>query len=131
MASQKTTAAKLGEILDKILDAYAEEIQDDMAEVTDEVAKAGAKTLRSVSKVTFGGTGRYAKGWTVETTGKKHKQLVSSATIYNTMPGLPHLLEHGFGLRDGGRWKGRAHIAPVEKQITEAYTQAVEGALRR
>lgn len=131
MASQKTPAARLAEMIGAVLDEYAEGVQDDLAGVTNKIAKAGAKALRAASRTTFGGSGEYAKGWTVETGTTKHRQIVAEATIYNKIPGLPHLLEYGHANWNGGRTPGHPHIAPVEKQIVESYENAVRGVLSK
>lgn len=104
-----------------ILREYQEEEMITLDEAVKGVAKAGAKQLRAKSKQTFGGTGRYAKGWTSTTeTGRRSAQ----GYIYNKdLPGLPHLLEYGHANRGGGRTPGREHIAPVEEQIVKRFEE--------
>lgn len=123
----KTPADKLEDAIRGILEEYAGDIQKNVDEAAVRVGKAGAAALRASSRQSFGGTGKYAKGWkaTVEAarTGTK-------VTLHNTVPGLPHLLEHGHAKRGGGRVKGIEHIAPVEKEITENFEKAVKEAIR-
>jgi hypothetical protein len=73
---------------------------------------------------------KYASGWTVTPVKYPH---YTSVVIHNTMPGLPHLLEHGHALVRGGRKvgtvDGREHIAPVEEQLVEQYEREVLSAL--
>lgn len=126
----KVTAANLDEVIGEILTEYAEDIQMDLVEVTNKVAQAGAKALRSASRSTFGGSGKYASGWAVEKA-KGGRQIVAEATIYNKLPGLPHLLENGHAKRGGGRVAGKTHIAPIEEQLIEDYVRAVEEAAQR
>lgn len=121
--ARKTPLDKFSDEIAAILDGYSEEVYGSLEEAVKEVTKAGAKALRAESKRTFGGTGRYAKGWTstVET-GKRSAQ----GTIYNKdLPGLPHLLEYGHLNRDGTRTPGRVHIATIEQQIAREFEEEV------
>lgn len=110
---------KFASAIQDILQDYLEEEMITVDEAVKKVAKAGAKQLRAKSKQTFGGTGKYAKGWTSTTeTGRRSAQ----GYIYNKdLPGLPHLLENGHANRGGGRTPGREHIAVIEQQIIEQF----------
>lgn len=126
--AKKTALEGLQSAIEKTLDEYADWCGDMVAYVTDEIAADGVKALRNISKETFpNGTGEYAKSWTLEKGAKKHRQIKYSTTIYSTMPGLPHLLEHGHAKRGGGRVAGRPHIATVENELMNAYEKAVKG----
>jgi len=118
---------RLAAEVEKILQDYGEDVQQNLNEITSAMAKKGAQTLRSQSRGTFGGTGKYAKGWTSKTeTGRMSAQ----GTIYNgSVPGLPHLLEHGHANRGGGRTPGREHIKPVEEALIKEYEQKVKSKL--
>jgi len=128
MAAQiRTPIERLDTAINKILTDYADEVAQNVDEVTVKVAQAGATALRASSRQTFGGTGRYAKGWT--TTVQRDRAGVT-AVIHNAeTPGLPHLLEHGHANRDGGRTPGRAHIAPVEDAVVNAFQEEVASKL--
>lgn len=117
----KVKPDKLSGAIGDILRDYLEEETITLDEAVKSVAKAGAKQLRSKGKQVFGGTGRYAKGWTSTTeTGRRSTQ----GYIYNKdLPGLPHLLEYGHANRGGGRTPGREHIAPVEEQIVKQFEE--------
>lgn len=115
---------KLASEINSILAEYGADIDKEMDGAVKRVAKAGAAALRRVAKQLFGGSGRYAKGWTstVETGGHS-----AQGVIYNKdVPGLPHLLEHGHLNRDGSRTPGKPHIAPVEDEIAQLFTETVE-----
>lgn len=101
--------------LNKILQEYGDEVVENMTDVIKDAAKTGAKKLKADAQNTFGGSGRYAKGWTSQVeTGR----LSAQGVIYNKdLPGLPHLLEHGHAKRGGGRVEGTVHIAPIEDEI--------------
>lgn len=117
----------LNRALNRLLTQYGDETAEQMAEIVPKAARKAAKTLRETSKLTFDGSGRYAKGWTART---EKGRLRTTATVYNKdLPGLAHLLEHGHANRGGGRTPGWAHIAPVEEAIVEAFRKEVEGSL--
>lgn len=116
MASRKVTIDTFPAEIQKILQKYGEDVEKNTSLVIDETAQKGAQLLRSMSPVNPKGkqSGAYAKGWRVEKTGGG---LVTTASIYNTHPGLTHLLENGHALRQGGRSPAISHIAPVEEII--------------
>lgn len=125
--AKKIPVDRLAAEIEKILTEYGDEVQENVDEATQRVAKAGAKAVRANANSTFDGTGKYAKGWKSKfETGR----LSSQGIIYNgDLPGLPHLLEHGHANRNGGRTPGRPHIGPVEKQIIEDFEKAVKAAI--
>ena len=111
--------------IEKILENYGENVQQNINEVVGEITKKGAKTLNQQSGQTFDGK-KYRKSWTTQVeTGRTSAQ----GTIYSKIPGLPHLLEHGHALRGGDRTTGRAHIAPVEEALVREFEQKVKSKL--
>lgn len=124
---RKITPDRLGEEIQKILDNYVGEVDDNIDIIKKKVAQKGVTALRNESRADFGGSGNYAKGWTVTMVQYPH---YTSAVIHNKLAGLPHLLEHGHALVRGGRVygsvKGVEHIGPVEdKLIEEFYNEVV------
>lgn len=118
------TADNLSSEIAKIMDKYAVEVNGHVKEAVSAATKAGVKAVKSGAEANFGGSGRYAEGWTsrVET-----DRLSATGTIYNgKLPGLPHLLERGHAKRGGGRVPGRAHIAPVEQILESAFMRSIE-----
>lgn len=131
MASRvRITADRLGIEIGKILEQYGGDVEHNLDEITKKVGQKGRSALRNESKAKFGGTGKYASGWTVTAVKQPH---YTSVVIHNLKPGLPHLLEHGHALVRGGRKvgtvDGREHIAPVEEQLVEQYEREVLSAL--
>lgn len=124
----KTPLEKLDKAVSKLLEEYANDVTMTTKELAAKLAKKGAQTLRKASATAFGGTGKYAKGWTVTTVDER---LSFSSVIHNKIPGLPHLLEHGHAKRGGGRVQGREHIAPVEEEIVEEFERTVKNDLQR
>ena len=125
--SRKVPSDQLAAAVAKILDEYGGNVQQNLGDIVKKMSKKGASTLRSQSRCAFGGTGKYAKGWTSQVeTGRVSAQ----GTIYNqALPGLPHLLEHGHANRGGGRTEGRAHIAPVEAALIKEFESQVKSKL--
>jgi len=129
--AKRTALDRLDGAISKILADYAEEIEENVGEIVDQVAATGAKALTQKSRETFpDGTGEYAKGWTVEKNGKKHRLLNEPSVIYNEHYSLPHLLEHGHVTRNGtGRTFDETppheHIAPVENDLAETFEREV------
>lgn len=123
---RKIPVDKLTQEVYKILSEYGGDVQGNLNTIVGQMSKNGAQTLRQQSKNTFGGTGKYAKGWTstVET-----GRVSAQGTIYNKSPGLPHLLENGHALRGGGRTPGRPHIKPVEEALVREFESKVKSKL--
>ena len=90
----KVTAANLDEVIGEILTEYAEDIQMDLVEVTNKVSQAGAKALRSASRSTFGGSGKYASGWAVEKA-KGDRQIVAEIVREKLLYCLDKEIPHG------------------------------------
>lgn len=127
MASQRVPAEQLAAAVDKILEKYGDDVQDNMNVIVKDITKQGAKSLKSQARSTVGGTGKYASGWTSQAeTGRVSAQ----GTIYNSrLPGLPHLLEHGHANRGGGRTPGKVHIAPIEDALVKEFEEKVKSKL--
>lgn len=128
MANQKIPIDQLQSELQKILEEYGEDVEEGTREAVRKIAQKGAKAVRASAAGSFGGTGKYARGWTYQS---EYKRLGSTAVIYNKTPGLPHLLENGHAKRGGGRVPGRAHIAPVETEIITELENAIEMAVTK
>lgn len=116
MASRKATIETFPAEIQKILQKYGEDVERNTSQIVDETAQKGAQLLRNTSPVNPKGkkSGAYAKGWRVQKAGSG---LVTTSSIYNTHPGMTHLLEKGHALRQGGRADAHEHIAPVEEII--------------
>ena len=127
----KITADKLEAEIKKILEEYGQDVNDNLGDIVTEITKRGVKALKAESAATFGTTDsrkkKYAKTWTSSMeTGRLSKQ----GSIYNTQPGLPHLLENGHALVAGGRKvgevAGRKHISKVEDELIRLFEQEVK-----
>ena len=118
---------KLTDEIEGILKKYGDDTAHNLSEIVKEMSKKGAQTVKAQARSSFGGTGRYAKGWTSQT---ETNRVSAQGIIYNQdLPGLPHLLEHGHANRGGGRTPGRIHIANVEDQLVKEFEQKVRAKL--
>lgn len=120
--------------LGQILEDYAEDVQEAVAQAVEETGKKALKTVKAKSPVRKGkGGGRYKKGWRMkkERSGVFGKQ--AHATVYNATDGpLVHLLENGHQKSSGGRVEGIPHVRPAyeeaERLLPELTVQAIEEA---
>lgn len=135
--AKKVTLDNLGAAIKEVLEEYDGEVRQNLSQITKNVTQQGVKALRSESAATFDTTSKrkkkYANTWTSTVqTGR----LSTQGTIYNTQPGLPHLLENGHVARNGtGRNKGkqfvegREHIAKVERELEKLFEAEVTAKL--
>ena len=91
------------------------------------VKKASKQCKSDISSGAPVRTGRYAKSWRTKVTEESSNSL--TITVYSSVPGLPHLLEHGHAKRGGGRVAGRTHIAPAEEAAGELLEDEIKKAL--
>ena len=130
MANKKVTLDTLEEELNKILDEYAGDIESNLDEITKRVGKKGALALKNESLAAFPDSKKHKKRYGSTWTSRADKQrLYTTVTIYNSQPGLPHLLEYGHASRNGGRVQGKAHISPVEEKLILEFEREVESKL--
>ena len=103
------------------LNAYAQDIKDEMEQEAHNVAKKTAKKLKSTSPRK---TDKYRKGW-------RAKKVNTASVVHNaTDYQLTHLLEHGHVNRDGSFTAARPHIADAEQEAIEEYLKKVEEAIK-
>lgn len=124
--NRKCTPETLGSVIDEILAEYEGEIKKNSETITKKMGQRGVQALKNASKGAFNGN-KYWKSWTSKVT--KEKTGDYSVVLYSKMPGLPHLLEYGHALRQGGRTEGRTHIKPVEETLIEEYEKGIEKGL--
>ena len=131
--ARKTAIDKLNEAIAGMLTEYGEDVTKNVGEIAEKIGKEGVKALRRKSRETFPvkkgrkTTGNYAKGWKVQV---EKGRLNTKVTIYNDHPALTHLLENGHITKNqtGKTYKDtppHPHIAPVEKELVEAFRREV------
>lgn len=97
----------------KTLEAYSEEVEEQIDLIAEEVTNEAVNELKQTSPKRYGKYAKNSKG---------------SFVIYNADPTyrLTHLLEHGHVLRNGGRSKAIPHIKPVEEKVKEKFEQRIK-----
>lgn len=110
----------------KILEKYRDDVSDAIDEASLKSANKCVKEVKANSSAAFG-SGPYASGWTKKKTSSGRGR--DGYTIHNKKPGLPHLLEYGHALHQGGRTDARSHIAPAEKNAIEYFEKAAREAI--
>lgn len=104
----------------KFLSEYTAEVQEELLEAADEVAKDAVKELKRTSPKD---KGKYAKSWT-------KRKIADGYVVCNKRYYLTHLLENGHVKRGGGRVRAIKHIAPVEEQTIKDFEDKVRRALQ-
>lgn len=117
----------LGDEINKILEEYAIEVNEDVNKAAKATAALGVKELKSTSPK--GRRGRYGRGWAVKET--KGSFGYTQLTIHNKKDyQLTHLLENGHLIRNKtgtyGRTKARPHIKPVELMVQDKFLEEVK-----
>ena len=127
--ARKTPIDQLGTAISGILNEYGDDIQRNLDIITKKMGAKGVQALRRESKAKLKQhTGEYAKGWKYE---YRKTRRHSKTTIFNDHYSLPHLLEYSHDVknRKGGPVIGQTaphpHIAPVEKELVEAFEREV------
>lgn len=121
----------------RLLDDYAEDVQEAVAQSVEETGKRALKTVKAKSPVREGrGGGRYKKGWRMKKERSGVFRSQSAVTIYNATDGpLVHLLEKGHQKVNGGRVEGIPHVRPAyeeaERTLPELTARAIEEAGNR
>lgn len=125
MASRrKVSIDGLSEALQDILAEYGDSVTENVQEVTHQVGQIGVKTIRAESRSKLKGTGKYARGWRLKSQTDRFGQ---TEIIHNaSLPGLPHLLEHGHAKANGGRTQPIVHIAPVEEELIRTFERDIK-----
>lgn len=116
--------------INKILSDYVEEVDREVLQVEEKVAKEAIKKLKANSprNPKNGGHKHYADDWKVDNESRKR---FARFIIKNKQYQLTHLLENGHDIvshgRKAGHAKGQPHIKPVE----EWANKEVERRIRR
>lgn len=118
----------------EILDDFAQDVQEAVAQAVEKTGKQTLKTVRANSPVGKGkGRGRYKKGWRMKKERGGVFKTQPSAIVYNATDGsLVHLLENGHQKVNGGRVEGIPHVRPAyeeaQRLLPELTARAIEEA---
>lgn len=127
MAKTNVRVGDFSKALDKYLNDYAEDIEDDVVELTDKVTKEAKDELVRISPRGKGGRNTpYYKGWTVKL-GRKGKSKYEKVIWNRTNYQLTHLLEFGHAKSRGtGRVAAQPHIRQVEEKYSKEFVELLE-----
>lgn len=118
----------VAEDLEKILDQYAEKLDDTTDEIMDKQARETVQELKNTSPKRPNG-GEYAKSWAVKRDKKKHSYIVHNKKHYR----LTHLLNNGHVIANQygvyGRTSGDNHIGKAEDHAKAALIKKLEAKL--
>lgn len=107
------TVDQLESAIEKILKDYDKDLRMTEETVMRRVVQNGAKAVRGTASIAV--NGRYARGWGSKTV--KTRFGVEGYIYHKQTPGLPHLLEFGHAMPQGGRSKAKPHVQIVEQEI--------------
>ena len=82
-SSKKATAANFADQVQRILDEYGDDVRDNVEEITKAVSKKAGKEVKGASGI-FGGSGKYARGWTVTSVGSASISLMCCPLVLCT-----------------------------------------------
>lgn len=124
-----SNVVKINELADAIMEGLNEYAELATEEMKEAVKNASTTVRKEIKDNAHSDTGKYAKSWTskkVRETSQALTMVVHSKNRYQ----LAHLLEFGHALRNGGRYEGKAHIAPAEQKGMEQLKEEIERALK-
>lgn len=103
--------------LNEILITYTNAVSDEIKETAKEVGDMAVRQLKQNSPKD---RPEYYKGWSV-------KQTTEGVKVHNaTYPGLTHILEKGYVLKTGGRYRAQPHIKPVEMMVQSNFMRILK-----
>ena len=127
----KVTPENLSNAIDKYLQEYKEEIDEDVKKDATEISKQARDELKRVSPIDRNSKrGRhYADGWAISSKSGKnyYTKKIWNATDYQ----LTHLLEFGHASRSGGHVSAQPHVRPTEKKYREKFIRKLERDIKR
>lgn len=137
----KTSVDSLAAEISSLMQEYASDINEDMKEEVDKVAKETVKEVKKKAPIRNSSSerkyksgksyksGSYKKSWTTRTT--EENSLKKKKVVYSKQYQLTHLLEKGHAKRGGGRVEGIPHIGPAEKMAIKEFERGLKERLTR
>lgn len=127
MSSKRIPIEALQSEIMNILNEYAEDIDEGLADTATLVGEQGARAINGTAKGIVRGhrkskKGKYYNSWKVTAV---RRRLYTDVVIHSKKPGLPHLLEYSHKVGRDGSYSGRPHIAPVEQELVRQFEDGV------
>lgn len=114
-----TPITGIADAITRELERYNLVLQEDIAQITNEITKEVVKELRE-GPLTPRLTNDYADGW--KRSKVRGKWIVHNETDYQ----LTHLLEDGHAKVGGGRVDPRPHIQPIAQKAVEKFEDRID-----
>lgn len=130
MSKEKVDVNDLSSAITNYLNNYAEDIHDDVVEVTENLTEKAVMELKETSPRGNSKVKPYWQGWEskIKIKGKlKYHRVIWNKTNYQ----LTHLLEFGHATRNGKRTKAQPHIQPIEDKYQQEFVDMVIQKIRR
>lgn len=133
MSNKKVKPDTFAQTVKQYLEIYVEDIQEEVEETANIIAKEAKEELKNKSASMFKNHGRsnpYFQGWTVRKD-KKNKTYYTVKIWNKTNYQLTHLLEFGHATRNGKRTRAFPHIRPVEEKYSKQFETDLKKKIRR
>lgn len=125
--AKKVKAEGLSKAITDTLEAYSQEVTDQIKEDVRQTAKECVKEIKAKAPVD---DGDYKKGWKTKVMYESRDDI--RIDVYNSKkPSLTHLLEFGHVKASGGRVEGKEHIYPAAQQAEKKLVGKAKVAVKR
>lgn len=124
--SNKISISDLNDSIFKVLSEYKENIDEEVKETANKIAKEAKEDLMNDSpRSKKERSQKYYKGWAIKK--KINKKGKSVLAIWNkTNYRLTHLLEFGHNLKNGKKAKAVPHIRKVEEKMSKEFEEELK-----
>lgn len=129
--SNKISIADLNDSIFKVLSEYKENIDEEVKETVNKIAKEAKEDLINDSpRSKKERSQKYYKGWAIKKKINKNGKYVLS--IWNkTNYRLTHLLEFGHNIKNGGKAKAVPHIRKIEEKMSKEFEEELKKKIRK
>lgn len=129
--SNKISISDLNDSIFKVLSEYKENIDEEVKETANKIAKEAKEDLMNDSpRSKKERSQKYYKGWAIKKKINKNGKYVLA--IWNkTNYRLTHLLEFGHNVKNGGKVKAVPHIRKVEEKMSKEFEEELKKKIRK
>lgn len=129
--SNKISISDLNDSILKVLSEYKENIDEEVKETANKIAKEAKEDLMNDSpRSKKERSQKYYKGWAIKKKINKNGKYVLA--IWNkTNYRLTHLLEFGHNVKNGGKVKAVPHIRKVEEKMSKEFGEELKKKIRK
>lgn len=129
--SNKISIYDLNDSIFKVLSEYKENIDEEVKETANKIAKEAKEDLINDSpRSKKERNQKYYKGWAIKKKINKNGKYVLA--VWNkTNYRLTHLLEFGHNVKNGGKVKAVPHIRKVEEKMSKEFEEELKKKIRK